>query len=78
MASSKAGRTSPDSKVVSADLKLKARHIAGPLPYVGKLNLNSLRGFRLLIDRSFGYLSQSRVGLLFFIESLFEKPDSIA
>ena len=32
-----AGRTSPDSKVVSADLKLKARHIAGPLPYVGKL-----------------------------------------
>ena len=37
VASSRAGRTSPDSKVVSADLNLKARHIAGPLPYVGKL-----------------------------------------
>ena len=34
---SSGGRTSPDSKVVSADLKPKARHIAGPLPYVGSL-----------------------------------------
>ena len=37
VASSRAGRTSPVSKVVSnADLKIKGPAIAGPLPYVGK------------------------------------------
>ena len=61
-----------------ADLNSKARHIAGPLPYVGRLNLNSLRGFRLPIDRAFRDLSEGRIGPLFFIESLFEKTDSIA
>ena len=40
--------------------------------------LNTLRGFRLLIDRAFRDLSEGRIGLLFFIESLFEKTDSIA
>ena len=79
VASSKAGRTSPASKMISnADLNSKARHIAGPLPYVGRLNLNSLRGFRLPIDRAFRDLSEGRIGPLFFIESLFEKTDSIA
>ena len=31
------GQNKPGRRVVSADLNLKARHIAGPLPYVGKL-----------------------------------------
>ena len=37
-ASSRAGRTSPVSKVVSnADINLKARHFAGPSFYIGTL-----------------------------------------
>ena len=79
VASSRAGRTSPDSKVVSnADLKLKGPAHRRAFALCRKAYLNSLRGFRLLIDRAFRDLSEGRIGLLFFIESLFEKTDSIA
>ena len=78
VASSKVGRTSPDSKVVSVDQKPEARHIRRAFALCRKTYLNSLRGFRLLIDRAFRDLSEGRIGLLFFIESLFEKTDSIA
>jgi len=55
VASSRAGRTSPVSKVVSsADLKSKARQTPG-LFFAEKLSANS-GGFRLLIDHAFGDL----------------------
>ena len=51
-ASSRAGRTSPVSKVVSnADINLKARHFAGPSFYMGAAHLGR---FCFLIDGAFG------------------------
>ena len=77
VASSRAGRTSPDSKVDSAELNQRPGTSPGLCLMSGSL-LGHLRGFRLQIDRAFRDLSQGRIGLLFFIESLFEKTDSVA
>jgi hypothetical protein len=73
---SRAGRTSPVSKVVSnADQKSKARQTPG-LSYTDVLQLSG--SFCFLIDNAFGNLRQCCVGLLFFGEGLIKQTDRAA
>jgi hypothetical protein len=74
--SSKVGRTSPASKVASADRKIKgpAHRRAFPLCRIAN---RSLRRLGLLIDHSFRDLGESSIGLFFLIESLLQKTDSV-
>ena len=60
-----------------ATLNEKARHKRRAFPLCG-VRFGRLGGFRFLVDGAFGDLGQGRIGLLFFSESLIQKPDRTA
>ena len=57
--------------------KLKARHKRRALFLCG-VQFERSGGFRFLVDGGFGDLGQGRIGLLFFSQSLIQKPDRTA
>ena len=76
-ASSRAGRTSPVSRVVSSSAD---KTIRGPASKPGLCLFQRTKQsgrFGLLVHGGFGYLSQKSVGLLFLFESLIKKPNGI-
>ena len=63
--------------VVASNTKAKAQHKSRAFSSV-ELHFGRSGGFRFPVDGAFGDLGQGRIGLLFFSESLIQKPDRTA